>query len=232
MNSRARQDENALTFVTTVAAFALLVAVDTIVHWRGNRFVLLEYVVLGAVASALKTRLPGIPGTISVNCIVMALAIARLSTPQLVAVSVECALVECWWGAGQRITRRQLALYAGVFAISAAIAGWTHHVLRHGVFSPAASVAVASCVLFGAATGALSWYSAAAERVKPSAMWRRWCALSFPYYLLNIGLVAMIVAFSPIPPAVAGLIAAFALSIFVAYRRFLSLAVSAELSRA
>src|SRR5581483_11716065 len=95
LNSRARQDENALTFVTTIVAFASLVAVDSIVHWRGNRFVLLEYVVLGALASALKTRLPGIPGTISVNCIVLAVGITQLTTPQLVALRVECGLVEC-----------------------------------------------------------------------------------------------------------------------------------------
>lgn len=193
---------NARTFIITVIALGIVVTLHTAVYWAGNLLEVAGYIVLAAFASTLKVRLPGIPGTFSANCLVTVLAITQLTMPQLVVVSIACALVQSWWRAAKPPSLVQVAFNAGVFAISAAASAWTYRSIEGLVpgIPGIASLLIASCVFFFINTGAVSVVVALLNEGSLLRIWRVWQVWSLPYYVINVAMVVLII--SVIPPSV------------------------------
>jgi hypothetical protein len=213
--------QNGRTFIITMIVLGAIVVMDAAVYWKGSLLTVAAYIVLAALASTLKVRLPGIPGTFSANCLVTVLAITQLSMAQLVVVSVACALIQSRWRAAQPPMPEQVAFNAGVFAISAAASAWVYSWMER--LTPAipgiASLVIASCVFFFIDTGAVSLVMSLTEGMSPLRVWRLWQVWSLPYYLMNVAMVFLIIS---LVPASVLLVIVFVISItlspFVAYQ--------------
>jgi len=192
-------NQNAKTFIFTVIALGGIFMIHAAVTWRGQPLLLAAFLVVAALASMLKVRLPGIPGTFSANCLVTVLAIAQMTVADVVFVSVVCAIVQSRWHAKRRPLAAQVAFNAGVFALSGTAAGWTDSALQLFVPSIAGvvSLAIAAVVFFVVNTGSISLVITLAEGGSPLQAWRAWQIWSLPYYLINIAVAEIIMSLPP-----------------------------------
>ena len=92
------------------------------------------FLVLTVAASTFKVRLPGMRGTISVNFVLMLVAISQLSLSEAVFLSAIAGMVQCVWKAKQPVTSMRIFFNAACLALSTAasyvicrgaLAGWT-----------------------------------------------------------------------------------------------------------
>ena len=223
-------NQNTISFITTVIALGSIFLIHAAVMRAGQPVHVTEYVLAAALASTLKVRLPGIPGTFSANCLITVLAIAQLHTPDLVFVAGVCGLVQSLFRAKARPPLVQIAFNVGVFVLSATASGTSYSVLQgYAPGIPAtAALAAASAVFFFINTGAVSVVMALKEGVSPARIWRIWNIWSLPYYALNAALAVLILSFGP--ASLMPLIAMTALLIlvpFAAYQWFMRRAAPA-----
>ena len=192
-------NQNARTFISTLIALGGIFMIHAAVTWRGQPLLLTAFLVVAALASTLKVRVPGIPGTFSANCLVTVLAIAQMTVADVVFVGVVCALVQSKWHAKQRPAAVQMAFNAAVFVISGTAGGWTYAALQ--IFAPGlpgvASLVIAACVFFTVNTGSVSVVMALIEGLSPLQAWRTWHVWSLPYYLVNIAAAVLIMSVTP-----------------------------------
>lgn len=192
-------NQNAKTFIMTLVALGGIFMIHSVMTWRGQPLLLLACLVVAALASMLKVRLPLIPGTFSANCLVTILAIAQLTVADVVFIAVVCAIVQCKWKPKKRPTGIQVTFNAAVFALSGTAAGWTYGALQ--LFAPAipaiASLVIAACVFFSVNTGSISVVIALAEGSSLLQTWRVWHVWSLPYYVVNIAAAVLITSLSP-----------------------------------
>lgn len=80
------------------------------------------FLTLTAVASTFKVRLPGMRGTISVNFVLMLVAIAQLSLSEAVFLSAVGGVVQCIWKAKRTPTLTRTLFNAACLALSTAAA--------------------------------------------------------------------------------------------------------------
>ena len=222
--------QSAKSFIVTVIALGGIFLIHSAVLWAGQPLLVTAYIIVAVLASMLKVRLPGIPGTFSANCLVTVLAIAQLNLPDLVFVSVACALVQSWWRTKNPPLAVQVAFNIGVFAVSGTASGWTYAALQQ--FAPTlpaiAALAIASCVFFLINTGAVSVIMALVEDVSPMRIWRVWHVWSLPYYLINVVVAVLIMSLTPASILLAiALVVPLALAAFAVYQWFMRRAAPA-----
>ena len=80
------------------------------------------FLVLTVVASTFKVRVPGVRGTISVNFVLMLVAVAQLSLSEAIFLSAVGGIVQCVWKAKKTPTLTRTAFNAACLALSTAAA--------------------------------------------------------------------------------------------------------------
>ena len=124
-------------------------------HWQTQdpvRFA--AYLVLASLASALKVRLPGITGTMSVYFLFLLMAMPKLWLPQLLVIGLSATIVQAYWKAKNPPTAVQLWFNAAANSIAIASAFLVFrfpHAEALGVGIPIRLV-MAAIVLFAANT--------------------------------------------------------------------------------
>ena len=93
------------------------------------------FLLLTVVASMFKVRLPGVRGTISVNFVMLLVAIAELSLAEAIFLSAVAAVVQCVWKAKRTPTVTRTMFNAACLALSSAAA----YVICHGALAVWAS---------------------------------------------------------------------------------------------
>jgi hypothetical protein len=104
----------------------------------------LTLLVLAAISSTLKVRIPGIEGTMSPNFVFLVVGMAFCSFSEVIAITLVAALVQSLWTTKQpRLV--QLAFSAAALVLSASAAYQASHLLlgRSAVHSPVALVILA-----------------------------------------------------------------------------------------
>src|SRR5690242_21888930 len=81
----------------------------------------MAFLAAAAIASALKVRLPGVTGTVSVSFLFVLAAIVNLSLPEALAVGALSMLVQSFWHARKR--PRPVQLCFNLCSAAAAISG-------------------------------------------------------------------------------------------------------------
>src|SRR5260370_33381022 len=121
-------------FYTTSVAFIglALLAGCLMALWQPTdptRFV--SYLAVAILASTFKIRLPGIKGTISINFLLILMAISSLSLDEALIIGCSATAVQCYWGASKRPMNIQVAFNLGSVSISVAGAWGVRALLGH-----------------------------------------------------------------------------------------------------
>jgi hypothetical protein len=154
------------------------------------------YLLLALLASALKLRLPGLTGTMSIGFVFVLLGIVELSLPETMVIACAGIVLQCYWRALRRPSWIQVSFNLASVAISVVLAyECAHFVAAMHTDLVAIPMAVATCVYFTVnsllVSGVLSFIQALPMR----KVWERCYLLACPYHLLG-GLIAGLVAAS------------------------------------
>ena len=161
------------------------------IEWRiGDPAALLGYLVLTLVASAVKARIPGLTGSVSLGFVAVLAGVASMSLTETVLGVTGAAIGQTLWRAGQRPRAVQMFFNMSVLAAST----WVAYTVAYA-FAPESSwlrivVAVAPLYLLnvGAVAGVLSLVSTGGL----DAIWQKFQFAVFPCYLVGAALAILI----------------------------------------
>lgn len=173
-----------------VMAGALALA-DAAMRWQsGSAPVLAGYFLLTLVASAVKLRLPGLAGTVSLGFVAVLDGVALMSLSETVVVATAAALVQQLWNASERPRAQQVMFNLGVVAASTWVAYNAAHLMAPDSGVEQILVAVAPLYLLNAAAvaGVLSIVSTGGL----DGIWRKFQLTIFPFYLVGAVLAMLI----------------------------------------
>lgn len=181
-----------LTLYVALAAVAGTAALaDAAVRWQcKSTAALLGYFALALAASAIKLRLPGLAGTVSLGFVSVLDGVALMSLSETVAVVTAAALMQQLWNAAQRPQAVQMVFNVGVLAASTWVAYNVAHLLAPEFGPLQIVVAVAPLYLLNATAvaGVLSIVSTGGlEKI-----WNKFQFAIFPYYLVGAGLAVLL----------------------------------------
>src|SRR6185436_6093213 len=119
--------------ITTAVSLALLSQVFT--HWQSENLIrFLGYLLISALSSGLKVRLPGIHGTLSVNFIFIFLAVVELSLSETLVIACVAALLQsCWKARAGRQPAKMFFNFSNM-VIAAAASFAVYHQLSWAAF--------------------------------------------------------------------------------------------------
>ena len=154
----------------------------------------LVYCLLAWLASALKVRLPGLTGTISLNFLFILIAVAVFSFSETVLLAAVGCVVQCVWRPRKRPHTVQVAFNVAVLSISSGAAYRVSHFLSGTAAAHLAiQLIVAASFYFTADTLLVSGVLALVENKSLFAVWQQCYLWSFPYYIAGAALSALAV---------------------------------------
>lgn len=184
-------------FAVLAAGAVLLVAAAS--HWRSEnptRFA--WYLGLVVAASTLKVRLPRMTSTISVNFVLLLVAIAELSLPEAVFMAAVAGVVQRVWKPRRRPELLQVLFNPACLALSTGLA---YVVCRWGMDrglsqSLVGLLVAATLVLYGSNTLLVAIVLCLAERKPLGSVWQSCYFWSCPYYLVGAAAAGLMIAAS------------------------------------
>ena len=159
----------------------------------------LAVLVLAAVTSRMKVKLPGINGNMSVNLPFLLTAVVSLSAVEAVVITCVSTAVQCWPRKGAKFNPQQMVFNLSMMAFASCAASLMFHAewLRgmHWSSSPI-GMALATATLFLGQTAPVAGIVAVSEGKAAGQIWWSLAHLSFPYYVVSAGVTSMMQAVS------------------------------------
>jgi hypothetical protein len=155
----------------------------------------LAVLALAAATSRMKTKLPGIDGTMSVNLPFLLMAVVNLSAVEAVLIACVSTAVQCWPKPEGKIKRQQMLFNVSMmaFATSAASLIWHMDWLAKAAWaSEPLALASATAAFFLGQTVPVAGIIKLAEGAAMRRVWFCLAQLSFPYYVLSAGMTSMV----------------------------------------
>ena len=159
----------------------------------------LAVLVLAAVTSRMKVKLPGINGNMSVNLPFLLTAVVNLSAAEAVVVTCVSTAVQCWPRKDAKFNPQQMAFNISMMAFASCLASLMFHAawLRGMQWSSSTlGLALATATLFLGQTAPLAAIVAVSEGKAAGQIWWSLAHLSFPYYVVSAGVTTMVQAAS------------------------------------
>ena len=182
--------KSAAVFVALVATAAVLVVGGEI--WRSQsptwvRFA--AFLAFAALGSVMSLKLPGLDSTMSVNLPFILLAAAELSGPEVCGVAVLCAIAQTLRNV-HPARPVQFIFNICVMVLSAALAQFLCHFgpITNSAPVVAINLALATAGYFLLNTALVSTVVALADGRGIAKAWERMFLVTFPYYVLSMGL--------------------------------------------
>jgi hypothetical protein len=177
----------------STAGMAAIVSSALDPPWTHDPVRYVTYFVLSLMAAALKVRLPGLTGTMSVGFVFVLLGISELTLPETMLMACTGVLVQCCWRAKQRPQAVQVIFSVSAVAISLTLAYHGMHFLQSRWPSEAAAVAAILAVVTGIyfVTNSLlvSAVLSLASGEPLGHTWQKCYLYAFPYHMAG-GLIA------------------------------------------
>jgi diguanylate cyclase (GGDEF)-like protein/putative nucleotidyltransferase with HDIG domain len=153
----------------------------------------LAYLGGSAVASVLKVYLPGVTGTMSVNFLLVLMAIATLTSGEAVMVAAAGVAVQYAWSAKCRLRIDQLTFNVSAISTAAFVAWHVHHssFLRGMGVEELPVLCLSATVYFVLNTLPVAVVIALTEKKRIPATWRECYLWSFPYYAAGAAIVGL-----------------------------------------
>ena len=159
----------------------------------------LAVLVLAALTSRMKVKLPGIDGNMSVNLPFLLTAVVSLSAAEAVVVTCVSTAVQCWPRKDAKFKPQQMAFNLSMMAFASCIASLMFHAhwLRGMQWSSSTlGLALATATLFLGQTAPVAAIVAVSEGKAVGQIWWSLAHLSFPYYVISAGVTTMVQAAS------------------------------------
>jgi diguanylate cyclase (GGDEF)-like protein/putative nucleotidyltransferase with HDIG domain len=183
----------AYIFLSTAVSLALLI--EALMHWQSeNAIRFAGYLLISALCSGLKVRLPGIYGTLSVNFLFILLAVVELSLPEtLVIACLSAGLQSCW---KSRAGRRPAKILFNIsnMVTAAALSFAVFHLFPWPLFGFGfvLRILAMACMYFVTNTfpvAAIVWLTEGKPLIHT---WRECYFWSFPYYAAGAAIAGQI----------------------------------------
>jgi hypothetical protein len=177
-----------------ILAAAVSAGYAAIVSHALHTYFALAVLVLAAVTSKMKVKLPGINGSMSVNLPFLLTAVMNLSAAEAVIVTCVSTAVQCWPRRDVKFNSQQMAFNVSMMAFASCLASLMFHSNlsgMHAIFSTLA-LTLATATLFLGQTVPVAAIVAISEGKSPSKIWWSLAHLSFPYYVLSAGVTSMV----------------------------------------
>ena len=187
------------TYIGSVIALgiAILIGCVAIDPHLPNTARFLQLLVLAALASTFKIRLPGMEGTISLNFVIYLLGIGTLTlTETMLMVSIS-TVVQAFWRAKTQPTLLKLSFNISVLLVSVCGAYLASQQMRQAETQVPALV-VAGTVLFALNSWLVSLVVALTSRQSALSVWRTCNQWTFVYYVMGAGMAALVTAYGHI----------------------------------
>ena len=116
------------TFIgAMMLAAAITAGYATFVSHALHMYFALAVLVLAAVTSRMKVKLPGINGNMSVNLPFLLTAVVRLSAAEAVVIACISTAVQCWPRKNARFNPQQMAFNLSMMAFASCLASLMFH---------------------------------------------------------------------------------------------------------
>jgi hypothetical protein len=188
------------TFIGAMMLAAIITAgyAGFVSHGMHTYFAL-AVLVLAAVTSRMKVKLPGINGNMSVNLPFLLTAVVNLSAAEAVVITLISTVVQCWPRKNAKFNPQQMAFNVSMMAFSSCLASLMFHAdwLRGMQWSSSTlGLALATATLFLGQTAPVAAIVAVSEGKAAGQIWWSLAHLSFPYYVVSAGVTTMVQAVS------------------------------------
>ncbi len=150
--------------------------------------------VIAAVTSRLKVKLPGIDGNMSMNLPFLLMAVVNLSAVEAVVVAGVSTVVQTWPKRNGKFKPEQMLFNVSMLALATSIASLVWH---SGVFTKTSALsdpvmlAAATVMFFFGQTAPVAAVISISEGGKMGPTWSSIAHLSFPYFVLSAGVAAI-----------------------------------------
>lgn len=185
----------ATAFITATAISGLAMLGGSVLKMTAlHHYQFLSLLVLGAITSRTKVKLPGIDGTMSVNLPFMMIAAAQLSLFEAVAVALVSATLQSIPKRGGKYQPVKMLFNASTIVLAAGIAALVLHSEKLVAMHHSGSVAlVAACGMFFLVnTLPVATIIAITEGSGMMRIWSSIAHMSFPYYVACTGVTSMV----------------------------------------
>ena len=188
------------TFIGAMMLAASITAgYATFVSHTQHTYFALAVLVLAAVTSRMKVKLPGINGNMSVNLPFLLTAVVNLSAAEAVVVTCVSTAVQCWPRKDAKFNPQQMTFNVSMMAFASCLASLMFHAewLRGMQWSSTSlGLALATATLFLGQTAPVAAIVAVSEGKAAGQIWWSLAHLSFPYYVVSAGVTTMVQAVS------------------------------------
>lgn len=174
----------ATEYIYSVIGIGVAVLLEGLRDWNcadWRRF--LAYLGLAMLGSALKVRMPGMPGTCSLSYLFVLMATIDLSYSESLAIAAVAAAVQCLWQAKPRPSIEQVLFNVAVFMICIAVYSVVIGVPFLGPMRIPTKVVVFTVIFFAVNTLFVSGIISILQSQGVRTIWRAWFAWFFLYYL-------------------------------------------------
>jgi hypothetical protein len=168
-----------ISIVTAAGISAMAYAFFT-PPWSHDLSRFATYFVLSLLSAALKLRLPGLTGTMSIGFVFVLLGISVLTLPETMLLACAGVLVQCLWRANSRPTPVQVLFSMSAVAVSVWLASGCTQLVRAPGHAESVSIVMA--------VGTFVYF------VCNSLLGQQCYLFAFPYYLLGGALVGLMTA--------------------------------------
>jgi hypothetical protein len=186
------------TFIgAMMLAAAITAGYATFVSHAMHTYFALAVLVLAAVTSRMKVKLPGINGNMSVNLPFLLTAVVSLSAAEAVIITCVSAAVQCWPRKNARFNPQQMAFNLSMMAFASCLASLMFHAHPGMQWSSGTlGLMLATATLFLGQTAPVAAIVAVSEGKAAGQIWWSLAHLSFPYYIVSAGVTTMVQAVS------------------------------------
>jgi len=181
-----------------LAAFAAAGYAASASHTQHGLFAL-AVLALAAVTSKMKVKLPGIDGNMSVNLPFLLTAVVNLSAAEAVVITCASTAVQCWPRKNAKFNPQQMTFNLSMMAFATASASLIFHsevLNRTPWHSSTLALVLATITLFLGQTAPVAGIVAVSEGKSAAQVWFSVAQLSFPYYVVSVGVTTMVQAMS------------------------------------
>jgi hypothetical protein len=185
---------SARLFIGVMLAAGLAALAGGLMQWGPKdpvRF--LSFLIVAAIASRLKVRLPGTNGNMSMNLPFILLALAELSFPEAVLITATAAFVQSLRVPGKGLKPVQVLFNVSTMVLAVTAAEFLH---KHGAVVPSLAAKSLLLALAGAAFLVTDTLPVAAvisltENLALLEVWRNVLEVTFSYFALSAGIAAI-----------------------------------------
>lgn len=156
------------------------------------------YFALSLIAAALKLRLPGLTGTMSIGFVFVLLGISEFTIAETMLMACAGVIVQCLWRPRHRPRAVQVIFSVAAVATSVAAAYRCADLVRWRGYADSVSLvlAVATGVYFTANSLLISGVLSLVQNKPLRSIWEQCYLLSFPYYLVGGAVAGLMTASS------------------------------------